>query len=164
MSNGWIGKFAGSLIEGAFGGITGALVDIGVDFLVDQLDQLIRKDEIAIQKAQQLQQEYQQTQVAYQQNITTLESLGEEFAVLSAGVDIYGNNISLTADQYERYKEIVQQVAAISPELVVGYDAENQAIVNKNQLLERSIELQKEQAKAELEKKTSKIFDALLMM
>lgn len=95
---------------------------MAIDFAVQKLDEWIRRDEIAIQKAQELQQEYQQAQEAYQQNVTTLQSLEGEFATLSAGVDTYGNNISLTADEYARYKEIVQQIAEISPSLVLGYD------------------------------------------
>lgn len=97
-------------------------LDMAIDFAVQKLDEWIRRDEIAIQKAQELQQEYQQAQEAYQQNVTTLQGLEGEFATLSAGVDTYGNNISLTADEYARYKEIVQQIAEISPSLVLGYD------------------------------------------
>lgn len=148
----------GSLTDFAISGLTGLAANIVsglIGMAVNAFDEWIRRDEIAIQKAQELQQEYQQAQEAYQQNVTTLQGLEGEFATLSAGVDTYGNNISLTADEYARYKEIVQQIAEISPSLVLGYDAENQAIIDKNRLIERSIELQKEQAKTELEKKTS---------
>lgn len=115
----------GSLTDFAISGLTGLAANIVsglIGMAVNAFDEWIRRDEIAIQKAQELQQEYQQAQEAYQQNVTTLQGLEGEFATLSTGVDTYGNNISLTADEYTRYKEIVQQIAEISPSLVLGYD------------------------------------------
>lgn len=102
--------------------------------------------------AQSIKDSFNQAIDSVSDNINKLNSLEAEFNKLSKGVDDYGNNISLTADEYERYREIVQTIVGISPELVAGYDNEGNAIANKNGLLEKSIALMEEQQRLEREK------------
>ena len=78
-------------------------------------------------------------------DIDSLDSLSTEFERLSLGVTQYGENVSLTTEEYEQYKDIVEQIVGISPEVVEGYTKEGEAIVNNNGLIERTIELLKEQ-------------------
>lgn len=75
-------------------------------------------------------------------SISTLEN---EFATLAAGVDRYGNNISLTSDEYERYREICEQIVGINPSIANGYDSATEAIGNNAGVLSQLIELQKTQ-------------------
>lgn len=65
------------------------------------------------------------------QNIDTIKSHESEFATLAQGVDDAGRNVSLSADEYERYNEIVNELVAINPELIQGYTAEGNAIFSK---------------------------------
>ena len=76
------------------------------------------------------------------ESISTLEN---EFATLAAGVDRYGNNISLTSDEYERYREICEQIVGINPSIAKGYDTATEAIGNNAGVLSQLIELQKTQ-------------------
>ena len=78
-------------------------------------------------------------------NINTLESLQSEFERLSLGVTQYGENVSLTADEYEKYQDIIEQIVGISPDVVQGYTAEGKAIVNNNGLIEETIKLLQQQ-------------------
>ena len=107
-------------------------------------------DEI-VAKAQEIKSEFKSATDEYQKNIATVEGLEDEFTRLSACVDENGKNISLSTKDYERYREIVQSIVDISPEVVQGYDAEGNAIINKNELIKESIRLmqaeQKEAAK-----------------
>ena len=75
------------------------------------------------------------------------ETLEDEFARLTKGVDEYGNNISLTSDQYERYKEICEQIVGINPSIAAGYDSATKAIGDNANALSQLIELQKQQAR-----------------
>lgn len=75
--------------------------------------------------------------------------------MLSHGVSRYGENISLTADEYDRYKQIVQTIVDISPALSEGYSIENGYLADKNELIERAIELQEQQYKSELRQMTT---------
>ncbi len=151
MSNGTLKSLTGALIQGAFGGITGALVNFGVDLAVDQLDQWIRKDEILIEQAQTLQAKYDDVKESVQNNIQTLSDLEEEYDTLNKKFQ----SGSLNTEESERYRDIVQQIADISPELVEGYDAEGKAIIRKNDALRESIRLQEEKERRELGDKVS---------
>ena len=113
--------------------------------LIEGLDTLIATNEELIQQADELKNAYQSESEAIQGNLSTLQNLESEFKKLSSGVDDYGNNISLAADDYERYKEIVETIVGISPSLVEGYDSEGNAIANKNGLLEKSIKLMQQE-------------------
>lgn len=88
-------------------------------------------------------------------NFATLESNKDRFEKLSKGVSEYGQNISLTAEEYREYKNIIADIVEMAPSLIEGYDAEGNAIVRKNGLIERTIELLKEQRKIEIEDKFS---------
>lgn len=81
-----------------------------------------------------------------QDNIRTIKSLSSEFATLAKGVNDSGENINLSAEQFSRYNEIVSQLAQISPELIQGYTAEGNAIVDRNTAISEGIKLQKEYA------------------
>lgn len=137
ISNEKVNQLIGGLIGGAFEGITGTLINIGVNFVVDQLDQWIRKDEILIEQAQMLQAKYDEVKENVQQNVQTLSSLEEEYDTLNKKFQS-GN---LNTEESERYRDIVQQIAEISPSLVEGYDAEGNAIIRKNDALKESIRL-----------------------
>lgn len=151
MSGGILKSLAGGLIQGAFGDITGALINLGVDFVVDQLDQWIRRDEILIEQAQTLQAKYDDVKESVQQNIQTLSSMEEEYDTLNKKFQS-GN---LNTEESERYRDIVQQIAELSPSLVEGYDAEGNAIIRKNDALRESIKLQKEAERKALGEKVS---------
>lgn len=77
----------------------------------------------------------------------SIAELTKEFESLTAGVDRYGNNISLTSDQYSRYKEICEQIVGINPRIASGYDSATEAIGNNASALSQLIEFQKERAR-----------------
>ncbi len=82
---------------------------------------------------------------ALAKNSNTLVS---EYAKLSKGVDNLGENVSLTSDEYERYKELCNQIAEDIPSLIIGYDNEGNAILrlrdNVDDLKQSYIEARKE--------------------
>ena len=45
---------------------------------------------------------------------TKYETLLDEFKELTKGVDQYGNNISLTTEQYKRYEEIYHNIISVT--------------------------------------------------
>lgn len=140
-------------------GIAIAALSIGVTIF----QSIHKSTEELVESSNELKAAFQEVRSQTQSNIQTLEGLSTEFDRLSAGVDNYGRNVSLSADDYERYKEIVEQVVSISPSLIEGYDAENNALVNKNNLLERAIELQEREYQTELRSMatTDKLSEAL---
>lgn len=130
-------------------------VSIAISALVKVVDNLVHANEKAIESADELRKKYEDFKETNASNVSTLKELKDEFNTLSKGVSQYGDNISLTTDEYTRYKEIVQQIVGMSPSLSEGYSTENGYIADKNGLLERAIELQDQEYKNELRKITN---------
>ncbi len=130
-------------------------VSIAISALIKLVDNLVHANEKAIEKAEELRDKYNDFKETNASNVKTLNDFKDEFEELSEGVSRYGDNISLTTEQYKRYQEIIQQIVGMSPSLAEGYDTENGYIADKNKLLERAIELQEIEYKNELRKKTN---------
>jgi len=62
------------------------------------------------------------------ENSKTLSSLNGKYQELSKGVNKLGENISLSSSEYEEYKDIVQQVSEIMPDLSVRFNSQGEAI------------------------------------
>ena len=82
-----------------------------------------------IDNMNELIEQHQEAKQVYNDNKVALESLEEEYNTLSKGVDRNGKNIGLSAEQYERYKEVAQEIADISPEVVDSIDIEGNVIL-----------------------------------
>lgn len=140
-------------------GIALAVLSVGITIF----KKFHKTTEELVESSNELKEAFQEVRSTTQSNIETLNGFSDEYKRLSAGVDKYGKNISLSADDYKRYKEIVEQVVAISPSLIRGYDEENGYLADKNGLLERAIELQEQEYQNELRQMatTPKIAEAL---
>ncbi len=123
--------------------------------LITAYNNVEKKQNELIESARNLQEEYRSSAKSLSDNIASLKSQEDEFNRLAKGVDKYGKNISLSSDEYEKYKSIVSEILGYSPELIEGYDAEGNAIANKNSLIERSIELMKEEQRQKLKEMTT---------
>lgn len=130
-------------------------VELFISLVVKGIDKLVHANEDAIEKVEALRKKYEEFKSTNESNVTTLKGLEKEFDELSKGVSQYGDNTSLTTEQYKRYKEIIQQIVGMSPSLAEGYSTENGYIANKNGLLERAIELQEQEYRNELRKITN---------
>lgn len=122
----------------------------------DWADDQIHKVENLRAEVEELKNTYEDAKKTFSDNLTELTTssdievyatLEDEFKRLTQGVDQYGNNLSLTSDQYERYKEICEKIVGINPKIASGYDSATQAIGNNASALSQLIELQKQQAR-----------------
>ena len=120
--------------------ILGAAVGIG-KLLVDGL---IKARQEAIDTANEIIDRFGKAKKTFESNKETLESLREEFEILSLGADRDGKNINLTTEEYERYKGIIEQIKDISPDIVLGYNAEGKAVLNYATALDEAIKKQEE--------------------
>ena len=128
-----------------------ALVSVGIKAISNLVDSLHQSRDELKESANEIRDSYSSASEQISSDLNTISSLESEFNRLSKGVSTYGENISLTSDEYERYKEIVAQIVATNPALVDGYNSEGDAIANKNTLLEESIALLKEKQRLELQ-------------
>ena len=127
-----------------------------IPIVSDMVGAFVKSAEEIKQEATEITQAYSDAVDEINSNLKTLgitsdssstTTLENEFARLAEGVDRYGNNISLTSDQYERYREICEQIVGINPRIAKGYDSATEAIGNNAGVLSQLIELQKEQAR-----------------
>lgn len=74
---------------------------------------------------------YKEQTASLKENKKTISSIQGEWLNLSKGVNTNTNeNISLTSSEFERYLELNKQIAGIVPEVISGYDAQGNAILN----------------------------------
>ena len=93
------------------------------------IDDLIVTSKELAEKVENAKQSFQSASQAARDNSKNMEELSSEYEKLSKGVDNFGNNVSLTTDEYSRYNDIVNQIADMFPNLIQGYTKENNAIL-----------------------------------
>ena len=155
---------AKGLLKGVLKGVVAMLAAkvIGAAFsaIYKGIDNVIHRAEKIKEEVTDLKKTYEDAKKTFDDNLTTLTTssdtsvyatLQDEFNALTKGVDKYGNNISLTSDQYERYKSICEKIVGIQPSIAAGYDSATKAIGQNASVLSELIELQKIQARQNTE-------------
>lgn len=120
------------------------IIEVAIGMIIRLVEKQKQAFQESIDKANELTEAYTEANKEHDSNVKTLKSLEDEFNRLSDGVDSNGNRVSLTASQYERYKDIVDQIIGISPSVCAGYDNEGKALVNYSNLISEAIEEQDE--------------------
>ena len=77
-----------------------------------------------------------------------IEQNGDKYAELAKGVDDYGHNVSLTTDEFSEYRNITKEIANMFPEMVSGYNDQNDAIIKNKGNVEALTKAYEEQKKA----------------
>lgn len=119
-------------------------ITVVIEAVTALTDAVAKNKQEMIDDANAIVDAYESANSTYQSNISSLENLRARFEQLSQGVDENGERVSLTADEYDEYLSLVQQICNISPSVVQGYDNEGRAIVNYKNLLDDAIASQKE--------------------
>lgn len=144
------------ILNAALGFGIGLLASIAVTGIIKGIDSIVHHAENLKTEVQDLTSKYQEAKKEFSENLESLSSLTDtgnlsdlesEFASLTKGVNANGENVSLTSDQYERYKAICEQIVGIQPSIAQGYDSATEAIGNNASVLENLIELQKAEAR-----------------
>lgn len=114
-----------------------------VTMSVDQANQ-------AIQNFNNAQKESTQKYAQAQEDIKTLSGAEDEWNRLSKAAGDYNSTIdNLTEEEKERYYELSNLIANYNSAAVIGYDAQGNAIINKNANLKEQIQLINQAAQAE---------------
>lgn len=151
----------GAKIASTFKGIGSAIASMAVSMvavmaiqtiltgLMSAIDKTVMSAQEAAEITQNALSNYDSAKSSIEGNITSVENLKDRFAELSKGVTDNGKNISLAADEYQEYQDIVSQLVGINPSLVNGYNDEQQAILDKNSAIEETIALLEKQQRQE---------------
>lgn len=133
------GIFSGMIsgAQNAIGVMTGlqkAILGIGtaaavITVAIKLFDHFTTSSKEAEEAAQKAADSYQESQDKIANAKSLVDSNNSEFVNLSNGVNSLGENVSLTAEEFERYHEICNQLADVFPDLVSGYDEQGNAII-----------------------------------
>lgn len=126
----------------------GLLVSFAIEKAIGWIDDLIHKQDNLRESAKEVLDTYSDAKANANKSKELVDSVGSEYETLAKGVDAFGNNISLTSAQYERYHEICNQIADQFPTMVSGYDAEGNAILKNKGNVEALTAAYEEQAQA----------------
>lgn len=135
---------AGNIALNAF---TGFLVGAAIDGLSSCIKYVITMHQRSIDAATEITKAWKEAEDKLEGMKSSVKSLTDsydEFEKLSKGVSAYGENLSLTTDEYDRYHEISNQIADLFPSLIVGYDSQYNAVVKlKNGVADLNAEYEK---------------------
>jgi TP901 family phage tail tape measure protein len=135
---------AGNIALNAF---TGFLVGAAIDGMISLIKYVSTMRQRSIDTATEITKAWKEAEDKLEDMKSSVKSLADsydEFEKLSKGVSAYGENLSLTADEYDRYHEISNQIADLFPSLIVGYDSQYNAVVKlKNGVADLNAEYEK---------------------
>lgn len=114
-----------------------------IDLVVKGLDKMITTTEEAAEAAEDAVTKYKSAQSELKNVDSTISEIADDYKKLALGVDEFGNNINLTTAEYERYNQIVNQIADMFPEMVRGYTDEGNAIIKNKGNVEQLTEAYK---------------------
>lgn len=122
-----------------------AAISFAIQEIVKTVDSMVLSASEAAEVTANVTQEFTTNSEALKENISTVESLQDRFEELSRGVSENGKNVSLTTSEYDEYLDIVSQLSDMNPTLIKGYNDQNQAIIDKNNAIQDTIALLKQQ-------------------
>lgn len=99
-----------------------------ISIAAQKISELANASEIAAEKAEGFAASVNSSLQDSSSNTATLSELNNEYLKLSKGVNSLGENISLSADDYTRYKEIIGQISNIMPGMSAYFDAQGSKI------------------------------------
>lgn len=108
----------------------GMVISSGINAVAKAYDNYANAQESIIQKQKDLDQEIGTKQTALNSYASFIGTSGERFVELSKGVNVFGENISLTNEQFTEYNQLATQIASSMPNLVSGYTSMGTPIIS----------------------------------
>lgn len=107
---------------------------VGVSFAIQKVVQMasdfVHANENLHSSVQKTVSEFKTEHDALKNNSANFDELAKKYDQLSKGVGSNGKNVSLSTEQYQEYLSVCNEIADICPELISGYDNQNNAIIN----------------------------------
>lgn len=130
-----IKKALGSVLGSVLGGIGGAIISSIAFDLIGKAWEEISEKIVTAKEAKEIADnaisQYASDKKSLAEQKKTIDELSKSYEALSKGVDVNTNdNISLTAESYDEYLTICNQIADMYPHLVTSFDAQGNAILS----------------------------------
>ena len=121
-----IGK---SILNGLVSSAVLTGISLLVSYVSDAIDKLVMTREEAEKLANTFSSSYSSLMNEQGNAIKELSAIEKEYDELSKGVNAFGENVSLTEEEFKRYNQITGIIAENMPNLVVGYTKQGDAII-----------------------------------
>lgn len=120
-------------------------VSLAISALIDHIKSL----SYTAEEAKEALEDFNSTQSGITSNISKINELKGRYEELAKGVDENGKNVSLTKEEYDEFKSIIDKIIEISPNVVNAYNTQGEALLNYKNLIEESTDSLKEMSKQE---------------
>lgn len=108
------------------------LVSLGISAIISLtikgLDNLIHAADNAKESAESFSNSFKSMNEEFTSNDSKLSDLQKQYDKLSKGVNSLGENVSLTTDEYDTYKQVISEISDMIPNLLARYDDEGNKI------------------------------------
>lgn len=108
------------------------LVSFGISAIISLavkgLDNLVHAADNAKESAESFANSFKSMNEEFTSNDSKLSDLQKQYDELSKGVNSLGENVSLTTDEYDTYKQVISEISDIMPNLLARYDDEGNKI------------------------------------
>ena len=118
---------------------------LAISALIDHVKSL----SYTAEEAKEALEDFNSTQSGITSNISKINELKGRYEELAKGVDENGKNVSLTKEEYDEFKSIVDKIIEISPSVVKAYNEQGKALLNYKNLIEEATGAQENLSKAE---------------
>ena len=151
----WFGNMtskAGSVLK-SFGATLGSMavswaISEVISLAVTEIDNYVNRVKYAKEALDDFSSSVKDQEGSLSSNEQWIEQNGDRYAELAKGVDDYGHNVSLTADEFSEYRNITKEIANMFPEMVSGYNDQNDAIIKNKGNVEALTKAYEDQKKA----------------
>lgn len=104
-------------------------IGVLVGAAVGAIDKWIHAEENLVKKTKEVSDEFSEQRSSLMKSKSEYDSAVGTYDKFSKGVNSLGQNIGLTADEFEQYKQAANSIADVTPDMVAGFDAEGNAIL-----------------------------------
>ena len=108
--------------------VIGILAGFVISKAIEGLDNLVHAADNAKESAESFASSFSSMNDEFSSNDDKLSDLQKKYDELSKGVNSLGENVSLTTDQYDEYKQVVSEISDMMPNLLARYDDEGKKI------------------------------------
>lgn len=130
--------------------------------IVTAIDNEINSVEYAQERLEEFNNAVSESKTELENQKKWIEENGSRYEELARGIDSYGHNVSLTADEFSEYQSITKDISDMFPDMISGYNDQNDVIVKMKGNVDALTESYKDNVKtkyAETLSKSSETFN-----